>query len=128
MYFRLYLMRRGLLAANFLISQVLGRGLRIPEAYLGQKPVVTIFNHDRWSGRIKHLVDKVLEIENRIYSYPVAKNPDYNFHIHTIDYSKTTEVEEYKQEKDYDYYFSQLRNNSLNFASKLDAELEKNGV
>jgi len=30
--------------------------------------------------------------------------------------------------EDYDYYFSQLRNNSLNFASKLDAELEKNGV
>lgn len=29
--------------------------------------------------------------------------------------------------EDYDYYFSQLRNNNLNFASKLDAELEKNG-
>lgn len=89
--------------SKLLIAQVLGRGLRIPEAYLGQKPVVTIFNHDRWSGRIKHLVDEVLEIENRIYSYPVAKNPDYNFHIHNIDYSKTTEVEEYKQEKEYEF-------------------------
>ena len=89
--------------SKLLIAQVLGRGLRIPESYLGQKPVVTIFNHDRWSGRIKHLVDEVLEIENRIYSYPVAKKLDYNMHIHNIDYSKTTEVEEYKQEKEYEF-------------------------
>lgn len=69
------------------------------ETALGQKPVVTVFNHDRWSSRIKHLVDEVLEIENRIYSYPVLKNPDYNFSIHNIDYAKLTETEEYKQEK-----------------------------
>ena len=30
--------------------------------------------------------------------------------------------------QDYDYYFDHLRKNSLNFSSKLDAELEKNGV
>jgi len=89
--------------SKLLIAQVLGRGLRIPELYLGQKPVVTVFNHDRWSGRIKHLVDEVLEIEKKIYSYPVEKEQDYHFTIHNIDYAKLTETEEYKQEKEYEF-------------------------
>jgi type III restriction enzyme len=59
--------------SKLLIAQVLGRGLRVPEEYASEKPIVTVFNHDRWSGRIKHLVDEVLEIEKRIYSYPVDK-------------------------------------------------------
>jgi len=89
--------------SKLLIAQALGRGLRIPELYLGQKPVVTVFNHDRWSGRIKHLVDEVLEIEKKIYSYPVEKEQDYHFTIHNIDYAKLTETEEYKQEKEYEF-------------------------
>lgn len=89
--------------SKLLIAQVLGRGLRIPESYLGQRPVVTVFNHDRWSGRIKHLVDEVLEIEKRVYSYPVEKNQNYHFTIHNIDYTRLTETEEYKQEKEYEF-------------------------
>lgn len=89
--------------SKLLIAQVLGRGLRVPEAYAGERPVVTVFNHDRWSGRIKHLVDEVLEIEKRIYSYPVEKEPDYNFTIHNIDYDRLSETEEYKQEKEYEF-------------------------
>lgn len=89
--------------SKLLIAQVLGRGLRIPEVYLGQKPVVTVFNHDRWSGRIKHLVDEVLEIEKRAYSSPVKEKSNYNFSIHNIDYAKLTETEEYKQEKEYEF-------------------------
>jgi len=30
--------------------------------------------------------------------------------------------------EDYDYYFDHLRNGNFNFSSKLDAELERNGV
>ena len=41
--------------SKLLIAQVLGRGLRIPDAYRGERPVVTVFNHDAWSSRIKHL-------------------------------------------------------------------------
>jgi type III restriction enzyme len=89
--------------SKLLIAQVLGRGLRIPEAYLGQKPVVTVFNHDRWSGRIKHLVDEVLEIEKRVFSFPVDKEQNYHFIIHNIDYAKTTEIEEYEQKKEYEF-------------------------
>jgi len=89
--------------SKLLIAQVLGRGLRIPEAYKGERPVVTVFNHDAWSSRIKHLVDEVMEIEKRLYSYPVTKSPDYNFLLHHIDYNKVQEVEEFPQTGEYEY-------------------------
>lgn len=81
--------------SKLLIAQVLGRGLRIPEVYIGSQPVVTVFNHDKWSSSIKHLVDEVLEIEKRIHSYPVEKKEDYNFEFYQIDYDKV--IEETKQ-------------------------------
>ena len=46
--------------SKLLIAQVLGRGLRRPDGWQGTDPVVTIFNHDAWAGRIKHLVDEIL--------------------------------------------------------------------
>ena len=87
--------------SKLLIAQVLGRGLRIPEAYKGNQPVVTVFNHDKWSGSIKHLVDEVLEIEKRIHSYPVEKKEDYNFPVCNIDYKRIEEEVEYPQEDPY---------------------------
>lgn len=89
--------------SKLLIAQVLGRGLRIPEDYKGERPVVTVFNHDAWSSRIKHLVDEVMEIEKRLYSYPVAKSPDYNFLLHQIDYNKIPEEKEFPQTGEYEY-------------------------
>lgn len=90
--------------SKLLIAQVLGRGLRIPEAYRGERPVVTVFNHDAWSGRIRHLVDEVMEIEKRLSSYPVTKSPkDYHFTLHHLDYSKTPTVEEFEQTGQYEY-------------------------
>jgi len=88
--------------SKLLIAQVLGRGLRIPEVYKGDQPVVTVFNHDKWSSSIKHLVDEVLEIEKRIQSYPVDKKEDYNFDIYNIDYKRTEEEVEYPQEDPYE--------------------------
>lgn len=89
--------------SKLLIAQVLGRGLRIPSDYRGERPTVTVFNHDSWSGRIKHLVDEVMEVEKRLYSQPVAKTPDYHFTLHTLDYSKTQQVEEFEQTKEYEF-------------------------
>jgi type III restriction enzyme len=89
--------------SKLLIAQVLGRGLRVPDAYRGEWPVVTVFNHDAWSSRIKHLVDEVMEVEKRLYSYPVTKECDYNFALHHIDYSKTQMVEEFEQTGEYDF-------------------------
>ena len=89
--------------SKLLIAQVLGRGLRIPDAYRGERPVVTVFNHDAWSSRIRHLVDEVMEVEKRLYSYPVAKSPNHHFVIHHLDYSKTQTVEEFEQVGEYDF-------------------------
>ncbi|MDZ7337363.1 MAG: DEAD/DEAH box helicase family protein [candidate division KSB1 bacterium] len=89
--------------SKLLIAQVLGRGLRIPDAYRGERPVVTVFNHDAWSSRIRHLVDEVMEVEKRLYSYPVVRSPDYHFTLHQLDYSKTQTVEEFEQVGEYDF-------------------------
>jgi len=88
--------------SKLLIAQVLGRGLRIPEVYRGDQPVVTVFNHDNWASSIKHLVDEVLEIEKRIHSYPVEKTEDYNFDLYNIDYKRVEEEVEYPQEDPYE--------------------------
>ena len=89
--------------SKLLIAQVLGRGLRIPPEYRGEQPVVTVFNHDRWSSSIKHLVNEVLEIEKRIHSYVIPKDRNYNFQIHNIDYKKSEEIVETPQVTEYDF-------------------------
>ncbi|MDP2753798.1 MAG: DEAD/DEAH box helicase family protein, partial [Nitrospirota bacterium] len=101
--------------SKLLIAQVLGRGLRIPEVYKGDQPVVTVFNHDKWSSSIKHLVDEVLEIEKRIYSYPVEKKDDYNFDLYQIDYEKVIEESrEYPKEDE----FKLLKKGYITFSSQ----------
>jgi len=87
--------------SKLLIAQVLGRGLRIPPEYKGDQPIVTVFNHDKWSSSIKGLVNEVLEIENRMYSYPIPKDRDYNFKLYNIDYKKSEELVETPQVKEY---------------------------
>lgn len=89
--------------SKLLIAQVLGRGLRVPKEYKGEKPLVTVFNHDKWSSSIKHLVDEVLEIEKRIHSYVIEKKEDYNFDLYNIEYKKVEKEEETPQEKEYEF-------------------------
>lgn len=88
--------------SKLLIAQVLGRGLRVPEVYKGNQPIVTVFNHDKWSGSIRHLVDEVLEIEKRISSYPVEKKENYHFDLYNIDYKRIEEEVEYPKEDPYE--------------------------
>lgn len=106
--------------SKLLVAQVLGRGLRVPEIYKGNQPVVTVFNHDKWSRNIKHLVDEVLEIEKRIHSYPVEKKEDYNFDLHNIDYQRNEEEVEYPQEDP----FELLKKGYITYSSQAET-LEK---
>jgi type III restriction enzyme len=82
---------------------VLGRGLRIPIEYKGEQPVVTVYNHYKWSSSIRHLVNEVLEIEKKLYSYPIRKEADYNFELHNIDYKKSEDIVETPQVEEYDF-------------------------
>lgn len=89
--------------SKLLIAQVLGRGLRIPPEYKGEQPVVTVFNHDRWSSSIKHLVNEVLEIEKRIRSYVILKDRNHNFQLHNIDYKKSEKIVETPKVTEYEF-------------------------
>jgi type III restriction enzyme len=73
--------------SKLLIAQVLGRALRIPDSWgAGERPTATVFNHDAWAPRIRHLVNEVLEMEKRI-SARVVPNSPYHFDLHQIDYT-----------------------------------------
>lgn len=86
--------------SKLLIAQVLGRGLRRPEGWTGDDPVVTVFNHDAWSGNIKRLVNEILEIERRVTSHVLPGSP-YNFTLHNLDYTRVEDVSEYAKSGEY---------------------------
>lgn len=105
--------------SKLLISQVLGRGLRIPNEYAGLQPKVIVFNHDSWSKNIKQLVREVLEIEVRLTS-KVLKEGDrakYNFELYTFKYDKKEEQVETKKETE-KFDFSRLKKEGI----KLEAQ------
>jgi type III restriction enzyme len=89
--------------SKLLIAQVLGRGLRRPDNWRGEEPVVTVLNHDAWSGRIKHLVNEVLEIERRLTS---SVNPDskFKFPLHQLDYRRLEDTKEYAKKGEYNLF------------------------
>lgn len=72
--------------SKLLIAQVLGRGLRVPRGWDGAQPEVTVFNHDAWAARIRHLVNEILEREKRLSSNVIEESP-YHFDLHNIDYT-----------------------------------------
>ncbi|MFW3405567.1 DEAD/DEAH box helicase [Aliarcobacter butzleri] len=89
--------------SKLLISQVLGRGLRVPEVYYNNQPNVTVFNHDSWSKNIKGLIDEVLEIETRLYSNVLVDEEKfdrakYHFELYNLDYTKDEVEVAHKQD------------------------------
>lgn len=86
--------------SKLLIAQVLGRGLRRPEGWQGSDPVVTVFNHDAWVGRIRHLVDEILEMENRLSSSVLPGSP-YHFDLHNLDYTRETDAAHFTKKGEY---------------------------
>jgi type III restriction enzyme len=89
--------------SKLLIAQVLGRGLRIPTAYATEQPVVTVFNHDSWSGNIRHLVSEVLEQDRRIVSSVHPMRMKFDFILRNIDYSRAEDVVETSQTSEYKF-------------------------
>lgn len=86
--------------SKLLIAQVLGRGLRRPENWQGDDPVVTVFNHDAWAGNIKRLVDEILEIERRLTSHVLAESL-FHFPLHNLDYTRVPSVSDHPQRGEY---------------------------
>ncbi len=89
--------------SKLLIAQVLGRGLRYPFNWQGPQPTVTVFNHDAWSGRIRHLVSEILEIERRISSFP-TEGSEFNFDLYTLDYTRNEDTTEFAKKGQYELF------------------------
>jgi type III restriction enzyme len=75
--------------SKLLISQVLGRGLRVPKDYVGREDIkVKIYNHVKFSAEIQRLFDEVLEINDRLPVLVDRKDKQFNFTLHNFSYEK----------------------------------------
>lgn len=81
--------------SKLLISQVIGRWLRIPVEYKWEDLSVIVLNHTKFKDSITHLVDEILEKEDRIYSYPIEEKKSYAFPIYNLIYDEQ-QIEEAK--------------------------------
>lgn len=81
--------------SKLLISQVIGRGLRLPRKVSladvrHNYPVVTITNHDRFAKHIVELLDEVTECELRLTSHVIAdqnqKRCEHHFNLFNLKY------------------------------------------
>ncbi len=89
--------------SKLLISQVLGRGLRLPRevSYTDIKnnyPVVTITNHDRFARHISELLDEVTECEMRltsnVFTDHTQKRFRHHFNLFNLEYLPSQRVVE----------------------------------
>lgn len=87
--------------SKLLISQVLGRGLRIPRKpswtqIQGNFPVVTVTNHEKFARHITELLDQVTECELRFESAPITdpaqERSRHHFCLFNIEYEPRASV------------------------------------
>lgn len=92
--------------SKLLISQVLGRGLRLPRnvphaSIIQNYPVVTVTNHEKFADHIKELVDAVTLCETRFTSevFKTAEQERYKNHfvIYNLDYNPVPKIVESKK-------------------------------
>lgn len=93
--FQIVPMEERVFNSKLLISQVLGRGMRIPRdvpnAHIQQNyPVLTVTNHDRFADHIRELVDSVTESDMYLTSLPLTDREQgrgtHNFTLFNLNY------------------------------------------
>jgi type III restriction enzyme len=93
--FQIVPMEEKVFNSKLLISQVLGRGMRIPRkvpnAHIQQKyPVLTVTNHDKFADHIRELVDSVTESDMYLTSLPLTDREQgrgtHNFTLFNLNY------------------------------------------
>lgn len=84
--------------SKLLISQVLGRGLRVPVSLKksGKPIMLTVNNHERWTSQIENLYKDILEIENRLSWGHDPRRSQYDFILHNLIYESIQTTEESK--------------------------------
>ena len=100
--FQIVPMEERVFNSKLLISQVLGRGMRIPRdvpnAHILQNyPVLTVTNHDKFADHIKELVDSVTESDMYLASAPLTEREQgrgrHNFTLFNLNYIPSTRFE-----------------------------------
>lgn len=96
--------------SKLLISQVLGRGLRIPRRISDAErdqlyPIVTVTNHEKFASYISEIFDQVTDcdiiITSKVYVSDVeSKRARYNFNLFNINYLLTEKIVE-KEDTEY---------------------------
>jgi len=107
--FQIVPMQERVFNSKRLISQVLGRGLRVPRKVplgriAGQYPVVTVTNHEKFADHIRELVDYVTQCEVYFSSAPLKTatglaRAKRNFTLFNILYSPKSSLVEKPQEE-----------------------------
>lgn len=102
--FQIVPMQERVFDSKLLISQVLGRGLRIPRQVpsgkiLGNYPVVTITNHEKFADHIRELVDSVTQCDVYLSSQPFQvgagfERSRYNFKLLNFVYTPISKLED----------------------------------
>ncbi|HZO36731.1 MAG TPA: DEAD/DEAH box helicase family protein [Solirubrobacteraceae bacterium] len=87
--FQIYPHEKRAFNSKLLISQVLGRGLRIPKGVSGQ-PIVWVFNHQRWGPEIDKFVAEILDVETTMGQRPVQRDGAPHFDLHLPEYAAVT--------------------------------------
>lgn len=97
--FQIVPMEERVFNSKLLISQVLGRGLRIPRKISDIErdqlyPIVTVTNHEKFANHIKEIFDQVTDCDVRITSEVYTKGSgndrfDYNFNVFNLNYIPT---------------------------------------
>jgi len=106
--FQIVPMEERVFNSKLLISQVLGRGLRIPRQVpwvdIQQNfPVVTVTNHEKFAHHITELLDEVTECETRFVSevFPDSEKEraKYHFNVFNLEYHPSVRIEPRSEEE-----------------------------
>jgi len=112
--FQIVPMEERVFNSKLLISQVLGRGLRVPRQVshgdiLQNYPRVTVTNHEKFAQHIQELMDAVIQSDMHIASEPlpvVINNQEsdsdrskHHFILFNLNYIATSRMEEVSEEK-----------------------------
>ena len=106
--FQIVPMEEKVFDSKLLISQVLGRGLRIPRQVpwvdIQQNfPVVTVTNHEKFAHHITELLDEVTECETRfeskIFSDDGQERAKFNFNVFNLEYHPSVRIEPRSEEE-----------------------------
>lgn len=109
--FQIVPMEERIFNSKLLISQVLGRGLRIPRclteidlAFKDSYPLLTVTNHEKFADQIKELVYAVTDSDMFIVSEPLPITDDtnsranYHFNVFNLNYLSGEKIEDAPKE------------------------------